>query len=95
MFGLNAPVVVLTIWIDENETILRAARINSSHSHSDIRFSNKINGGQVLDVVAERLLTPVGPRSLSPGHPEYISRDMMVIFALEMRHIIKERCGPG
>lgn len=28
----------------------------------------------VLDVVRERLLTPVGLRSLAPGHPEYKSR---------------------
>src|SRR5206468_2832315 len=30
--------------------------------------------GTVVDVVRERLLTPVGLRSLAPGHPDYKSR---------------------
>lgn len=29
---------------------------------------------RVLDVVTERLLTPVGLRSLAPGHPDYKSK---------------------
>jgi predicted glycogen debranching enzyme len=30
--------------------------------------------GRVMDVVTERLLTPVGLRSLAPGHPDYKSK---------------------
>jgi predicted glycogen debranching enzyme len=35
---------------------------------------NKGRWGDVLGVVADRLLTPVGLRSLAPGHPEYKSK---------------------
>ena len=48
-----------------------AGRTSSSRSRSTIRCSTATRWEPVLDVVRERLLTPVGLRSLAPGHPDY------------------------
>ena len=48
----------------------------------------------VLEVAAERLLTPVGLRSLAPGDPDY-KPSTMAICARATPPIIRERFGPG
>ena len=53
------------------ETMRRADRTRSSPSRSITRFSTSDRWADVLAVVSERLLTPVGLRSLDPGHPDY------------------------
>ncbi len=35
---------------------------------------DRVHWGPVLDVVREQLVTPVGLRSLAPGHPDFKPR---------------------
>ncbi len=51
-----------------------AGRISCSHSRSSIRFWTSRKWKPVLDTVSQRLLTPVGLRSLAPGNPDYKPR---------------------
>ena len=48
-----------------------AGRTSSSPSRSTIPVLDAARWEPVVDVVRERLLTPVGLRSLAPGHPDY------------------------
>ena len=48
----------------------------------------------VLDVVRQRLLTPVGLRSLAPGHPDYRSQYDGDLRSRDAR-IIRGRSGRG
>ena len=52
-------------------TIRRAVQIRCSRSRSTIRCSTESRWEAVLNVVQSRLVTPVGLRSLAPGHPDY------------------------
>ena len=52
-------------------TIRRAGPIRSSPSRCAIRCSIESRWGDVLEVVETRLLTPMGLRSLDPGHPAF------------------------
>ena len=49
---------------------------------------------RIVDVVADRLLTPYGLRTLDPGHKDF-RRSISAIFALAMRRITRGRYGPG
>ncbi len=52
-------------------TTPRAGRTRSLRSRSTTRCSTQARWRPVFDVVRERLLTPVGLRSLAPGHRDY------------------------
>ena len=49
----------------------RAGRTSSSRSRCRIPVLDRARWDAVVDVVREQLLTPVGLRSLAPGHPDY------------------------
>ena len=52
-------------------TTRRAGRTSCSRSRCRTRCSTAGAGASVVDVVARELLTPVGLRTLAPGHPDY------------------------
>ena len=49
----------------------------------------------VMQVVRERLLTPVGLRSLAPGHPDYKAQVLRRSARRATPPIIRARSGPG
>ncbi len=58
-------------WRERTATIPLAARIRYSRFRSNIRCSINRAGTGAVQVVKDRLLTPVGLRSLAPGEKDY------------------------
>ena len=67
----RAAAICTTSSTARRATIRRAGRTRCSRSRSTIRCSIDRAGSRCMEVVRERLLTPVGLRSLAPGHPDY------------------------
>ena len=71
----------------------RCDRIRSSRSPCAIPAFDETHWRRIVDVVADRLLTPYGLRALDPGHKDF--KTSSAIFALAMRRITRGRYGPG
>ena len=69
--GTSRPAISSTSSTASRATIPPAGRTRSSRSRSTTRCSSPSAGSRWCTIVRERLLTPVGLRSLAPGHPDY------------------------
>ena len=72
--GTTRAAISTTSSMARTATTRRSARTRSSRSRSTIRCSIEERWTPVVDAVREKLLTPVGLRSLAPGEPDYKPR---------------------